>query len=237
MVDPDARGKGIYKQLSEQLIQEAKKENVSLLYGFPAAKAKELQIKYIQAHHLANINRWVYMNKPATLLSASRNWLKPIRFLDQVYGFFKRIFVRRKKVPYTPIQKADSFDELARLIPIEEKISLKRNLDYLGWRYADHPEHTYEILKWLEGSNLKGYIVYRMYLNEQNIKVGLILDLVAEGEHRSLIEQALLEKAIERMDDAAFVQAWTIPDQDITISYKKAGFFLKDEPMPLVIRK
>lgn len=236
MVDPDARGKGIYRKLSERLIVDAEKEGISLLYGFPAPKAKELQIRYIGAHHLTDVHRWVYMNKPFSVAASKIKLLKVFSFLDPIYRFFKRPFKKRSKKVDQYIQKVNTFDREFSFSALDEQVFLKRDTTYLNWRYVHHPINKYEILQWLEQDTVKGYVVYRTTTNEKNLRIGFIVDLVATGENSDQIQLHLLEKALENMRSAHFIQAWTLPGQRIEKIFKKARFFQKDSPMPIVIR-
>lgn len=236
MVDPSERGKGIYKQLSEHLIKEAEKENINLLYGFPAEKAKELQIKYIGAHYLTNVNRWVCVNRPIATLSTRFPVLRGLRFFDSIYSSVKRFIKHREKNQKDPIKDVKLFDSHFHFLPLKEQIHLKRNNEYLNWRYAEHPKNNYKILQWQESNIVKGYIVYRVYKHDKKLHIGLIIDLIAFGKHSSYIKSALLQRAINNMNEAAYIQAWTMPNQEITNVYKKLGFFMKDEPMPIVIK-
>jgi|SRR5690625_374130 len=235
MVDPKARGKGIYKQLSEQLIVEAEKEGISLLYGFPAKGAKALLLQYTEAQHVTNVNRWVYVNKPVSLIASKIKPLKLFSFIDYGFSFMKGLSDRQKIKKHPFIHKVTSFTNAPTCLSLKERIYLQRDIDYLNWRYVKHPTNNYEILQWNEQGETKGYIVYCVLTNKQNLKVGYIVDLIATGAQRENIEQSLLIKALEQMKGTSLIQAWTLPGQDNNLIFRKAGFFIKDSPMPFVV--
>ncbi|MGD6871009.1 GNAT family N-acetyltransferase [Sutcliffiella horikoshii] len=231
MVDPDARGKGVYQKLNNLLLEEAKKDGIAFLYGFPAPKAKELFIKYTDASHLLNVPRYVRIQKPISLLASKVKPLKIAKPLDKLFSV-----VRAPKYKFNlesrEINKCGGdFDELAERCRSLSKALLVRNASYLNWRFVNHPEKDYKIQAIFEAGQMKGYIV-TCQVRKNNMLSGLIVDWLAESEDKYWEE--LLGLALAELKDADIVQTWVLPD---TISEKvlqKGGLTHKDSPMPLV---
>ncbi len=231
MVDPNARGKGVYQKLNSLLLQEAKKDGIVFLYGFPAPKAKELFIKYTDAAHLLNVPRYVRIQKPIALLASK---VKPLKFAKPIDNLFA--ILRSKKFKFKlesrEINNCDeAFDELAEICRSLSKALLVRNASYLNWRYLNHPEKEYKIQAIFEEGQIKGYVV-TCQVWKNNILSGLIVDWLAES--KDMYWEELLGLALLELKDADIVQTWVLPETISEKALQKGGLIHKDSPMPLV---
>ncbi len=87
MVDPEAQGRGIYKQIVSRMIQECKAEGIDILYGFPAETAKQVFLKVADGKDLGNVPRFLAVNKPGALLAAKVGKLQAIQSpLDKAFS-------------------------------------------------------------------------------------------------------------------------------------------------------
>ncbi|MBH0230708.1 GNAT family N-acetyltransferase [Halobacillus yeomjeoni] len=233
MVDPDARGKGVYKQLNEALLTEAEKEGIAYLYGFPAPKAKELFLKYTNATHLTDVPRFMFVKKPVALLASKLKPLKMLKPLDVIYEKMKAPhFTEDPKLEVKKISHCDeAFDKLAEKTRSQTDAQLVRNATYLNWRYFSHPKHDYTMNAVYRGHELQGYVVTRS--NDKGaFHNGLIVDWLAVED--PLVWDALLKAAFRELKQADVIQTWalehTLPAQIL----KNYHFTHKDNPMPLV---
>ncbi|UOQ50286.1 GNAT family N-acetyltransferase [Gracilibacillus caseinilyticus] len=234
MVDPDARGKGIYRKLLDELLEVAEDKDIAILYGYPAEKAKELFIRYTGAVHLTDVPRLLLLQKPVELLSRNKPFLKAFTFIDKLFQA-----VQMKKTDYQPssieeIKKCDArFDQLQLDNKDQYPVKLKRGMNYLNWRYLNHPFRDYKILAHVEDNQLKGYIVYRVI--EQSNQ-GMIIDMdVHDWQDREVV-QNLIAAAVDRMKGTAAIQAWALEPSALYQSLKNHKFLHKDNPMPMVVR-
>ncbi|MCA1021029.1 GNAT family N-acetyltransferase [Halobacillus litoralis] len=230
MVDPDARGKGIYKHLNDALIEEGRKAGITYLYGFPAPKAKELFLRYTGATHLTDMPRWMYVQKPVSLLSSKLSPLKVLKPLDRVYGKIRQT----KKTPHAyevkRITHCDpAFDELADKTKHTADGLVVRNAAYLNWRFFDHPSHTYKMTALYKQGDLQGYVI--THEKEGRFRNGMIVDWLAVDDDAW---QALLDEALVVLSEADVVQSWALPSMMPAHLMKQNGFVHKDSPMPLV---
>src|SRR5699024_6603563 len=139
MVDPEARGKGIYKQLIESQLEYAQERNITLLYGFPDEKAKELFMRYAEANHMEDVSRFALLLTPFTTAAKRNPFFK-------LFTKFDNLFVRRrlKKIEVNEaIEEVnwcdERFDALQEKTKENAKVKVARHKEYLNWRYFEHP--------------------------------------------------------------------------------------------------
>ena len=237
MVDPDARGKGIYRKLNETLISEASKENIDFLYGFPAPKAKDLFIKYTGASHMIDIPRYVKIIRPVSVLSKRLPFISIFKSIDDYMSK-----VRRRKqtlnesanIEVKEVTKCgEEFDKLAENTKYLSTVSLIRDSSFLNWRFLQHPEKEYRVFGIYMKDELTGYYVINKTIHSSTgIKSGMIVDYLFNGEE--LIGDTLVKHLLQTLHDVDVVQTWALPESKIVSLLRKNGFIHKDSPMPLV---
>ena len=228
MVDPDARGKGVYKKLNEALLEEASHEGIVYLYGFPAAKAKELFIKYTGANHITDMPRWIRVQNPITVLARKFTFLKPAKPLD-------RLYTRRKKINWSGYDLCsvnecrEEFDELAEQAKFMEEALIVRDASYLNWRFLQHPVHTYHLLALYKDGKLRGYVV--THKEKTTITKAMIIDWLAIDDYDWTL---LMDAAMKDLEDADIIQSWALKQTQAAKAMKNNGFFHRDNPLPFV---
>ncbi|WP_226581209.1 GNAT family N-acetyltransferase [Halobacillus litoralis] len=230
MVDPEARGKGIYKKLNDALVEEAAKDGITYLYGFPAPKAKELFLRYTGASHLTDMPRWMYVQKPVSLLAAKFAPLKALKSFDRLYAKIRGTKTREHDYKVKEITQCDEdFDRLAEKTKHTADGLVVRDAEYLNWRYFQHPAHTYKMTALYKNNELAGYVVTNQkagtFIN------GMIVDWLAVDDSTGAV---LLDEALQVLSDADVVQSWALPHTWAAQTMKAKGFVHKDSPMPLV---
>ncbi|MET3684230.1 putative N-acetyltransferase YhbS [Alkalibacillus flavidus] len=227
MVHPDSRGRGIYRQLNERMLQEAEARNIDLLYGFPSDKAKGPLIAQTNAQDLGGVQRYIWLQKPITLLADK---FKPFKFLKPYEAMYQKRKRRQLEASPNHIREINAFDERAdRLMDQVKKIKpvvTKRTANYLNWRYADHPTNNYRKFVYERNGEWLGYVV----VSERSI-----VDIIATDE--PAIWDALINQTLLSLHDAPFIQTWTMPDNPLEAALKRANFTKKDEPMPFVVNQ
>ncbi|WP_163539693.1 GNAT family N-acetyltransferase [Gracilibacillus sp. YIM 98692] len=239
MVDPDARGKGIYKQLNQALLPYAEEEGIELLYGFPAETAKKLFIRYTNAQHIVDVPRLMYILRPVEAMTKKFSFLKWFKLLDQPIAAFRLRPFKQHHDGIQEITRCDErFDALQENGKAHFEVKLNRHKDYLNWRYFDHPERNYQMLAYIDNDEVKGYMVYRITEPDANgFCNGMLIDMdVADWDNDKVI-QALIETAVTRMKKATVIQAWALSHMPTYHRLKKYGFIHKDSPMPMVAKE
>ncbi|WP_394218217.1 GNAT family N-acetyltransferase [Halobacillus trueperi] len=230
MVDPSARGKGIYRKLNEVLLEEAAAEGIDFIYGFPAPKAKELFIRYTNATHMTDMPRWVSIQKPFSLLASRISALRLFKPLDRVVGLIKNKPSSDHRYHIKKLSGCDqSFDDLAKETRHLSEALVIRDAAYLNWRYLDHPTNQYELHALYQNERLCGYAVTKEQKN--SFRNGLLIDWLAVDEEAW---NALLSEVIQILGDSDMIQSWALPHTNAAKAMKNHGFVHKDSPMPLV---
>lgn len=232
MVSPSARGQGLYQKLNTRLLQEADKEGIQMLYGYPAQKAHELLTKQLDAFTVGNIPRWVRLQRVDRLIASrvpafrgvARLLFSPLRFVGS--GSMKRAS------QVESVTECDArFTELAHCSSM--KVGLIRDKDYLNWRYHQHPTKQYNMRAIEDDKGLFGYVV--SYEEERNgMRVGHIVDLVIRGQDRQK-EDDLFSAVLYDLRKADLVQTWAHPEMTSVQVLRRWKFLQKDAPMPLVL--
>ncbi|WP_277679955.1 GNAT family N-acetyltransferase [Gracilibacillus dipsosauri] len=237
MVDPDARGKGIYRKLNESLLEEAKEHGIMFLYGFPAEKAKEILLATTNGIHVTDVTRYMMVVNPQPLGEAILPFLKLFRFMT---GVMKRK-IKPVKLPHGfQIEKVThcnkQFDQLASDLKSFRPIMLKRDAAYLNWRYFEHPEKEYEILVLKKDGALKGYIVVKkeeQTFRNKKINAGFIVDMLAYDEQE--LWNLLMKAVLYHLKDMDIIQAWSFPETPFASVLTLNSIKEKDRPMPFVV--
>lgn len=230
MVDPDARGKGIYKKLNDALLVEAKQDGIDYLYGFPAPKAKELFLRYTGASHLTDMPRWMLIQKPIHLLASKFSPLSIFKPLDRIFQSFKKSKLHTDGYEVKEVKRCEQeFDQLAERSKHAEQGLVVRDAAYLNYRYFDHPEHQYKMIGIYEDRRLIGYVVTHQISG--SFENGMLVDWLAEDEK---LWPVLLAAARTELKDTDVIQSWALTHTLAASTLKQDGFIHKDSPMPLV---
>ncbi|MGM8215061.1 GNAT family N-acetyltransferase [Bacillaceae bacterium W0354] len=235
MVHPDARGKGVYGALNEKMIEEAEKQGITYLYGFPSKMAKDRLIKKTGGKHLEDISRFTMIFRPFNILSKQIPVTKIMKPLDEWRTKRKLNRVQKvldhEKYKTEPLEKFDSsVNELVEKTKDMRPVMIRRTEKYLNWRYFEHPDKTYKVFAIREDEHLLGYIVINQ--EESKNKVGSIIDALAIDDDD--IWQILVRRAVVELGQCDFIQSWAIPGTQLAKILQQVGFFEKDKPMPLV---
>lgn len=237
MVHPDCRGKGIYHKVIQHLMEQCQKNGINFVYGYPAPKAKELFIRYMDGREIAYVPRLMKFLSPVKLLTGRFVFLEKISFL---FTWVDRL---TKKTPEIPadlsverVHKADAkFDLLWDRAGKDYDVLLKRDADYLNWRYFEHPTRKYEVFLVSSNKKVIGYFVVREEIrqkNNQSINFLHIIDLLCanNGQDITQMMSAVRSKAI----DADIISTWALAHTNQYKILKNKGFLHIGNPMPLV---
>jgi hypothetical protein len=139
MTHPDYAGRGIFQQLSENLYKDiSTKDNVTAVWGFPNNNSHRGFIKNLAWKDLTTMPM-MFCNTQK--LKAKEN--ADITQLNQFTDVHANIYV-------------DCFSNY--------KIKVKRDTNFLTWRYIDNPENDYYIIEIEKGE--KGFVVCKEYMTD-----------------------------------------------------------------------
>lgn len=122
----------------------------------------------------------------------------------------------------------DEFDELWDRVSKKIDFLIKRDKDYLRWKYAQHPYYKYTILVAKRKGELVGYIILRV-CNVEGIKYGFIPEIFLDPDDDLAID-ALIYECIkifkkEKVDVAKVLTT----NSRIKGRMRNVGFFTKKE--------
>lgn len=139
-VDPDYRNKVFIFQITQKLYQFAKQQGIQLIYGFPNANYRTIQLK---------IEKWKQVDL----------------FKSFEYDLRENDAPRIDSIDSPIIQNID-FTTLYEISQIEDNssvISLLSDARYWMERYMLHPQKLYELYALRKDSRIIGYFVTKIY--------------------------------------------------------------------------
>jgi hypothetical protein len=201
MTHPNYERQGIFVALGNRLLSESEKEGVGIVYGFPNENALpgHRKLKCVELFKLH------VMIRPVNFKAISRK-----TFPNRVLGFFAelagritfRLFYRPIKAPQNKdliikeIKEFDQrFDDFWRNAQSTHKIILKRNCQYLNWRFAQNLERDYKIFVAVRNNQVIAWIVVRI-MDRFGLKNGAIVDILALPNYEDDVS-ALIINAVE----------------------------------------
>jgi len=174
ITDIDYRGQGLFIKLAKDVYEKAAKSNTVLVYGFPNGSSIGGFKKKLEWEVLDPLP---FLIKPLeTKYFFSK--IKGLRFLPN----FSLSFSKFKKDKNYSLVNNFSFptevNELWDKFSKNFKVGVKRDKEYLDWRYIDKPNENYSIMHCydLNGAFI-GYIVYTVK-EKHNGKIGYIMELI-----------------------------------------------------------
>jgi hypothetical protein len=118
----------------------------------------------------------------------------------------------------------DRIDDLWRRASREHSVIAMRDSAYLNWRFNSRPDASYVCLAAAEGSNIVGYLVYRM-VEQEGARWGYIVDFLSEGDPASIFA-LLVKRAEERMiQEGAKAIVCFIAKTPFRQALRRAGFY------------
>lgn len=151
---PEYRGRGLYAAAARSLWSRVAGEGVALTFGFTNRFSTRLTLDALGRREVGPLPLRMRPLRPlAAVASLSRGGKGPALALPAAPPQAEEI----ERV----VQLDARFDELWERIAPRVDIACVRDAAYLEWRYARHPEFSYEILAWPRSGALRGYLVWR----------------------------------------------------------------------------
>jgi hypothetical protein len=138
--------------------------------------------------------------------------------------------MRIKSIAMTGVEVFDleafdsRFDDLWQRCARDHQVIGVRDRDFLTWRFTSRPDTSYLCLAAARGSQILGYLVYRIVERDAG-RLGYIVDFLIEGEPDSVF--ALLVARAEEMMVRAGVQSIICPNAKATFRkvLHQVGFY------------
>lgn len=133
--------------------------------------------------------------KPLTRRALRRaNWPVPInRLVSAITYPFVRFVARTRplRAQVEPIRRFDSrFTDLWRRVAPAFDLAVRRDAEYLNWKYTEPPHLRYSIAALKRDETIGGYAVYR-HVHEPRGRVTLLVDFLADPADRIGFETLL----------------------------------------------
>jgi len=226
ITDIDYRGQGLFIKLAKDVYEKAAKSNTVLVYGFPNGSSIGGFKKKLEWEVLDPLP---FLIKPLeTKYFFSK--IKGLRFLPN----FSLSFSKLKKDKNYSLVNNFSFptevNELWDKFSKNFKVGVKRDKEYLDWRYIDKPNENYSIMHCydLNGAFI-GYIVYTVK-EKHNGKIGYIMELIYDLD-KPEVGSLLINYAIDsiKKSKADCILSWCFDHSPNYRDYKKAFFLTMPE--------
>lgn len=225
ITDVDYRGKGLFVNLAKNVYGNAAIENVKLVYGFPNGNS---------IHGFANKLDWKVLD--------------PVPFLFKpIYtGYFTK---KSKLISWFPNMKIGYRSKVDRKINIQFKqefplevneiwekfstnitVCVKRNKEYLDWRYLLKPDEDYKIAHaYTSDGSYIGFIIYSVK-EKHGGKIAYIMEYIYDPKFTIQAEN-LLKFAINKIikEKADCILSWCLPHSRNYNHYRKSGFYTLPE--------
>ena len=159
-VSPDYRGRGVFTDLAQTALKEADDEGIKLIFAFPSQGAFGGQVR-------------VGFKPQMVVPKAYRPLLGP---------------ARRRRFAGLTLGETSMFD--ARFDVFHKRgrdceVSVRRDRDFLQWRYHEHPTQTYETLTCERDGEICGYAVLTVNASRKLASPGYVVDLQVSPESKS----------------------------------------------------
>lgn len=195
MTSSEYKNLGIFKSLAKQVYLDSYNE-LKIIWGFPNDNSLHGFVKYLEWNNLFDINM---------LMIDIESDLK-----------------NRNNNIYHINQFTNNYDELFLSTYNKYKFIVKRDKEYLNWRFVKNTTNKYYILEYKENNILKGYCVYKIYV-DKNVRYGDIVDFLAINKcvFKELIDEALFSI---KQHDCKHANIWATNFEYKTILYN-LGFY------------
>ncbi|WP_107040041.1 GNAT family N-acetyltransferase [Brumimicrobium mesophilum] len=221
MTDVNFRGQGLFIKLAKDVYENAEKDGVKLVFGFPNGQS---------VHGHQNKLGWNLMDplpfllKPLNTQYFSKK-IKMLSWLPNVRMASKSRINKDIKISLKnefPSEVNDIWEKFSRNI----KVAVIRNKKYMEWRYLKKPLEDYQIAHaYTKENEYIGYIIYCVK-GKHGGKIAYIMEYIYNPKYSSLAKNLMkfaCNEAIEKNADC--ILAWGMEHSENYINYKSSGFY------------
>jgi len=193
MTHPKYRGLKLFPKLAEEIYNQMKEFNHLMVWGFPNNKSHRTFIRDLAWKDIYEI---------------------PTMQLDLVQNN-KKYFVNIVTDNQFDLDYVDRFHS-------PQLMHVKKDKQYLRWRYAEHPVNQYTNIVIAEDRKVSSFCVVKKYLNSLDIVDFQSLD---EQEGKNLLTQIISFANLNNLD---FINCWAPRHHFFHSLCEKAGFINKE---------
>jgi hypothetical protein len=211
LVEEKYQNRGLLKLVGDKLKEDLIAKNIPYTWGFPNPRAYEFEKVALGYGDLINFDEW---RLPGTALKR----IEPPLSFRKVTAF------------------GDQYDRLWEECSPGYDVAVKRDKTYLNWRFIQRPDWWYYPYEVREDGQLKGYVVLKLYREEDRL-LGHIIDIFARRDDERTLSQLIdgsLNFFAEQVVDAVTVWFWGSPL--IEELFTEKGFERKETDRPLILR-
>lgn len=172
--NPNFRNQGIFIDLAKITYDEAKKDNVFGVFGFPNASSYPGFVKKLGFNDPFGLKFWV---KPLSLGIIIKKLNFP-RLLGWKWGQIplfitpKRIINNFFEVEKLPQDWEKLIKKFERIVPI----CVARTNEYMSWRFFNCPDRSYKYFEFRQDGDLLGFVV--LAITNDQYPTGQIVDFI-----------------------------------------------------------
>lgn len=216
MTHPDARGRGVFSDLDRAAMKETGKRGWQLVFGLPNSKSEKLFVEKLDWDSVGRLKPWTFVLAWDAGAKAERMKAGRLAALGVPWSYWRGTMRRGalrnqawEKVNTMRIPRFDAeVDDIAKEVERRFAFMVRRDHDYLNWRFIDAPSGLFRAHGVYEPSGkLRGYAVIQ--LPRPGETVGYLVDLLAVDEEAFA---AAMDAALGhlRKAGASVARAWAI---------------------------
>src|SRR5262249_18415262 len=227
MTHPDWRKRGFFSQLDRAAMEEARRRGWVLAFGLPNRKSAHIFLE-LGWERIGTVRGWTHVLRADATARASRaregrlrGWLAPLDARKSARGGggldAARHGFRRADLDRSPPE----VEELSRAVEPRFGFMLRRDAEYLNWRFVRAPSRAHRAIALYDRTQLAGYAVVQLPRRES--RVGYLVDVLGRDDDmvRAAIGEGLIE--LER-EGASIVEATALDGSWWSEHLDEAGF-------------
>jgi len=172
-VDPKYQNQGIFSKLLDFMNSVASKKDISFLYAVPNDNSYNAFIKH-NSTKISTLPLYVKILKPSEYFDSQIG--KILRISDFIW---KPKELKNSQIETYKGKISKEFEEVMKKALERIPIIVNRSVEFLEWRYNQHPTRKYRIFVLKEDSHIKGYIIFRI-TNVNKKRIGIIDDFLVD---------------------------------------------------------
>lgn len=233
-VDPEFQGKGIFAQMNQTAIREAKNKGIKLILSFPNFKSQPGNLKmgfkivslFDEAFLFCDFQNLV-RNKCRKRLFTTGSKLLSI-CLNKTKLFLKNSDL---KVDHE-IKEENCFNnDFEHIWKNEKRLRISRDTAYMNWRFLQRPDKRYHIMTARKNGDLEGYLISTIS-DRWGVNECQIVDF--QGKEKD-IQLKLLNTLVSKFSErVSFFSILAFTEKKLMEKLSHSGFYRRSD---LCLRK
>ncbi len=182
MVHPEFQNRGLFVNLADRTYRDLADMRIPITYGFPNKNSSH---GFFTRLDWCPIGRTVPLyGKVLSMKGMLKRWITRNRHRAAVPAAkaYKGSYTTPAGVAIQPIAHFDTrFDTLWGTVSDRFPVAVRRDSEYLNWRYVENPSEEYQRLAIEKDNRLSGYMVLKAQ-EKFGLRIGFIIDILTETE-------------------------------------------------------